>query len=444
MSRRTFRGGVHPLRGLAEGKDLTQDKPVRTMPPPGTLIIPMARGAGTPAEPLVKKGDTVFVGQKIGEAQGHISTPVHASVSGRVTAVERRPHPGGSKVLAAVIENDGQDTPDPLLTPHPDWRSLDRDALLSLIREAGVVGMGGAAFPTHVKLSPPEGVVVDTLIINGVECEPYLTADHRLMLESPDDVVEGIDLIRAVLPSIKDVYIGIELNKRDAISLLHKKTAQMAGVSVVPLPVKYPQGAERQLIYAVTQRTVPLGKLPMHVGVVVMNVGTVATAVRAVRTGMPVIERIVTVTGDAVKEPANLLVRVGTPIADCIAFCGGTVGPVSKIVVGGPMMGLAQPDDRAPVIAGSSGILVLSEKAAEIPEPGACIRCGRCIQACPLNLMPVYLARAADAGDFDEAQRLHAMDCVECGSCSFICPSHRYLMQSIRLAKNQIRRKSKK
>lgn len=437
----SFRGGVHPLHAVGAGKRLTQNLPIRDMDIPALLVYPMVRGAGAPATPLVAKSDRVAMGQKIGEPSGFISAAVHATVSGTVRSVEPRPHPGGGYVLAVVVENDGQYTP--VDTAQPLGADASAGEIVAAVRELGIVGMGGATFPTHVKLMPPKDAVIDTLILNGAECEPYLTADHRLMLEQPARILRGADIVARVLPGIRRVIVGIELNKRDAIRAMRDAASGRNSITVSPLRVKYPQGAEKQLIWATTRRKVPTGGLPSAVGVVVMNVGTAAALADAIDTGMPTLTRVVTVSGDAVREPANLRVRIGTSFDDCIAACGGAM-QAAKLIAGGPMMGIALPDGKAPVHAGTSGILLLSAKAAARPAPANCLRCGRCVAVCPIGLMPLHIAQTADRGEFDLAQRLHAMDCIECGSCSYICPAHRYLLQSIRLAKSQIRSKARK
>jgi len=434
---KTFSGGVHPLSHIHHGKPLTEHKETKVLEPPKEVVIPMSRIIGKEAKCLVNKGDYVKKGQLIGEADGFISANVHSSVSGTVVKVENRPHPTGVKRLAVVIENDFKEEVAETVVPK-DISKLTKKDFVQAVKDAGIVGMGGATFPTHVKFMPPEDAKIDYVIVNGAECEPYLTADHRLMLERPDDVIEGVKAIMKVF-DIKHGKIGIESNKQDAIDLLSSKVSESDGIEIVPLLPKYPQGAEKQLIYALTKRKVPAGGLPLEAGVIVMNVGTAAAIYNAITTGMPSIERIVTVTGSCVKEPGNLLVRFGTSFEDCVNACGGLCEDTAKLISGGPMMGIAQPDTSAPVIAGTSGILALNEKEATKHEVSNCIRCARCVEACPMGLIPLQIAAAADAGRTAEAKKYNAMDCVECGSCSFICPSRRRLVQSIRLAKNAIR-----
>ena len=443
MRKKTFPGGVHPLSHIHHGKRLTDQCAVEVMPVPDEVIIPMSRIIGAPAKPLVKKGDQVLMGQLIGEAQGFISAHVHASVSGKVKAVKDCPHPTGEKRLAVVIENDHKDEVHPDIKPYGTIESMESKAIVDMIKACGIVGMGGATFPAHVKLMPPPDKKIDVVILNGAECEPYLTSDHRLMVEHPERVVNGLRAVLKVMDGAKG-YIGIEDNKKNAIEKIKAEIRDDDNIEVGVVKVKYPQGAEKQLIHAITKRVVPSGKLPMDVGVVVMNVGTAAEVYNAMSTGMPSVQRIVTVTGHCIKEPKNLMVRFGTTYGQCIDYCGGFTEEPGKVISGGPMMGIAQPDLLAPVIAGTSGILALTAKETLQSDINNCIRCGRCVQACPMNLMPYKIAASADGGRFDEAQKFNAMDCVECGSCSYICPSRRMLVQSIRLSKNAIRKSMKK
>jgi electron transport complex protein RnfC len=429
----TFKGGIHPKYN----KELTAAKPIRPATLPQIAVIPLQQHVGAPCEPLVKAGDEVKVGQKIGEAGGFVSVPVHASVSGKVTAVEPRLHPGGQQVMSVVIESDGQDTVDENVQPKGDIDKLSGKEIIDVIKEAGIAGLGGAAFPTHVKLSPPPDKKVELVIINGAECEPYLTCDHRLMLEQTDDVVYGTRAIMKALGVSKGI-IAIENNKPDAIAAMLKATSAYANIEVMALRTKYPQGAEKQLIKAITGKEVPSGGLPADVGTVVDNVGTAAAIARAIKTGMPLIERAVTVTGRGIKEPANLMVRIGTPFSQLIDECGGFADKPGKVIMGGPMMGIAQYSLDVPVIKGTSGILVLTEEEAQAPQVQVCIRCARCVEACPMDLLPLYISRYALAGMYDKAEQYNAMDCIECGCCSFECPAKRPLVESIRLAKRAI------
>jgi len=434
----TFSGGVHP----PHRKHYTEDIKVEPCRVPDIVVIPMQQHIGAPCEPLVKPGDTVKVGQKIGEPKGFVSAPVHSSVSGVVKSIEMYNSPGGGKVLSVIIQNDGSDTRvEPDIPLNIDL--LSPAQLKKIVLEAGIVGMGGAAFPTHVKLSPPADKKIDTVILNGAECEPYLTSDYRLMVESPEQIISGLKIIMKIL-GVSSGIIGIEDNKPKALQSVKAAAAGEQNIKVVSLRTKYPQGAEKQLIYALTKRMVPSGGLPMDIGVVVNNVGTAAAIHKAVDLGEPLYQRIVTVSGSAVKEPKNLLVRIGTTFRDVIDFCGGLVEEPAKVISGGPMMGIAQHTLDVPVVKGTSGILVLTKKEAELPEPSACIRCGRCVEVCPINLMPLQLSNAALKGILEEAEALHAMDCIECGSCSFICPAKRPLVHSIKMVKKEITARRKR
>jgi electron transport complex protein RnfC len=441
VRKKTFKGGVHPLSHIYHGKTLTEHKAAKVLAPPKEAVIPLSRIIGKEAKPLVKKGDYVKKGQIIGEADGFISANVHASVSGTVTKVEMRPHPTGIKRLAVVIENDFKEDVHESCVPR-DINKMSKDEIVQAVKDMGIVGMGGATFPTHVKFMPPKDAKIDYIILNGAECEPYLTADHRLMLEHPQSVINGLKTVMKMF-DVKKGIIGIESNKQDAIDLLTSFIHDDDNINIVPLAPKYPQGAEKQLIHALTGRRVPAGGLPMEVGVIVLNVGTTAAIHTTITSGMPLIERIVTVTGSCVKEPCNLIVRFGTSFGECLEACGGLTDDTAKVISGGPMMGIAQPDTLAPVIAGTSGILALNKEETTVHDIDNCIRCARCVDACPLGLVPLQISAAADAGRLEEAKKYNAMDCVECGACTFICPSRRRLMQSIRLAKNAIRKAGK-
>lgn len=439
MKKLTFKGGTHP----PHSKKATEKIALAKAETPKIVVIPMQQHIGAPCDPIVNIGDIVKVGQKIGEAKGFVSVPVHSSVSGKVIAIEPRMYTGGTKVTCVVIENDRQDTIHESVSSKGSLESLSADDIKNIIKEAGIVGMGGAAFPTHVKLAPPPEKKVDTIILNGAECEPYLTADHRLMLESPEEVVFGLQGLMKSLNVMKG-YIGIEDNKLDAIEVMQKAAEGKDGIEVVALHAKYPQGAEKQLIYACTKRQVPSGGLPADVGVVVNNVGTAAAVGKAIKTGMPLVERIVTITGEGINNPKNLLVKIGTSFKDIVEQCGGFKGNPQKLIAGGPMMGIAQFYLDVPVIKGTSGILVLGEEESRLPEASNCIRCGKCVGVCPINLMPANLSAHALLNNFDQAESLNAMDCIECGSCSFVCPAKRPLVESIRLAKREIVAKRKK
>lgn len=434
----SFRGGVHP----PHFKEATARLKVEKAKEPQIVAIPLQQHIGAPCEPIVKVGDKVKVGQKIGEATGFVSAPVHSSVSGEVKQVTRLLTPTG-EATCVVIESDGLNTVHENVVPKGDIESLSGKEILDIIKEAGIVGMGGAAFPTHVKLSPPPEKKIEAVILNGAECEPYLTADHRLMLENPGDIVYGLKAMMKVL-NVTKAYIGIEDNKPDAIESMKKAVEKEKGIEVVGLHTKYPQGAEKQLIYACTKKEVPSGGLPMDVGVVVNNVGTAAAIANAIKTGMPLIERIATITGKGVKEPKNLLVKIGTSFKEIIEQCGGYNGNPGKIIMGGPMMGLAQYADEIPVVKGTSGILVLTPEEARLPEPKPCIRCGKCVEICPAFLQPLYISAYALQNMHETAEKYNALDCIECGSCSFICPSKRPLLQSIRVSKREIIAKKRK
>ncbi len=437
MKLKTFTGGLHP----PDNKQWSSHKAIEDCPLPEQLLIPLSQHIGLPADPCVKPGDRVKKGQPVGLAKGFVSVPVHASTSGEVLAVEPRPHPSGRDLPAVVLAPDGADEWVDGITA-ARCEDLSPDQMRERIRAAGVVGMGGATFPAHVKLSPPAEKPIDTLILNGVECEPYLTADHRLMLEEPQRILAGIAVMQKVL-GVSRVFIGIEANKPDAIAILQKLCAG-TGIEVVPLAVKFPQGAEKQLIKAITGREVPSGGLPMDVGLVVQNVGTAAAIDDAVTHGRPLIERICTVTGPGVAEPKNLRVRIGTPLAHLVAHCGGLAGDPAKIIMGGPMMGMAQLSLAVPATRGTSGLLLFRENELSLCPEGPCIRCGRCVRVCPARLLPTTIAAYARLERIGEAEEYGAMDCIECGCCTYTCPAAIPLVQSIRSGKAAILAKRRK
>ena len=434
-----FKGGVHP----PDGKELSNAKEVVTLPVPEQVTIPLSQHIGAPAESLVKVGDAVKKGQKIGEAKGFVSVPVHASISGKVTAVASFPHPAGKNLPAIQIESDGLDEWSEDVKENPSYKNLSPEEIKSIIQGAGIVGMGGAAFPTHVKLSPPANKKIDTLIINGAECEPYLTADHRLMLEEPDRVIEGASIIARAL-SVPNILIGIEDNKPDAIKAVSDAARSYEGVKVVSLKVMYPQGGEKQLIKAVSGKEVPSGGLPMDVGVVVQNVATAAAVYDAIRFGRPLIERIVTVTGSGVNNPGNFRVRTGTSSLKLIEAAGGFKSEIGKVISGGPMMGMTKYTLDIPVTKGMSGLLFLPQNEVKSYASEACIRCGRCVAVCPMGLLPNMLGIYAELDRFEQAEKANLMDCIECGSCAYVCPSKRPLVHLIRYAKADVMARRKK
>ena len=434
MKKHSFRGGIHPR----DRKERTRNIPIVLLPPAEIMVYPMQQQLGVPCQPLVQKGDKVKMWQKIGDTDAFLSSPVHSSVSGEVIAVEPRLIPNGSMVTSVVIKNDFKDEICEGVTPQK------KDApIKDVVREAGIVGMGGAGFPTHIKLSPPPDKNIDCIIVNGAECEPYLTSDHRVMVETPGEVINGLLKIIKNIP-VKRAVIAIEENKPEAISAI-KNAAQGTEIEVCVLKTKYPQGSEKQLISAVTKRQVLSGSLPADIGVIVVNIDTCTAIARAYINGIPLTRRIVTVSGPAIKEPHNFEVRLGTPMQNLIDAAGGFVKPPEKILMGGPMMGLALSSLDIPVVKGTGAILAFDKKHARVPIPSNCIRCGRCVKGCPIHLIPLSLAAYSDAGDFEKCEKLGAMDCIECGSCTYSCPASRHLVQSIRLAKQKIRAsKSKK
>ncbi len=430
-----FRHGVHP----PELKNLTAQVKIRRMPFPSEVVIPLRQHTGKPARAIVRRGDRVERGDKVAEADGLMSIPMHASAAGTVREVRLWPHPDGSYAPAIVIAVDPNSP-----QPHrprmvPDWQGLSPEALVDAIRQAGVVGLGGAAFPTHVKLSPPKDAHIDALLINGAECEPYLTTDHRSMVEYPERVHLGIRIMMRVL-GVPRAVIGVEENKPDAIAALTATRPADLDLSVQPLHVKYPQGAEKMLIKSVLGREVPSGKLPMHVGAIVQNVASVATIAEVFETGLPLIERIVTVTGPGVRRPSNLIVPVGTKTRDLLEACGGLAPEAREIVFGGPMMGNAQADLDAPVIKGTTGVVVLTDAEVKPQDSYPCIHCGHCLDACPVFLNPQLLGGLARMERYEEMAQEHLADCMLCGSCSYTCPSNIPLSQLFALAKAALKK----
>lgn len=426
-----FRGGVHP----AEGKKLSCNQAIQTPPLLESYVVPLMQHIGAPPKPVVKKGDTVLRGQLLAAPGGFISAAIHSPTSGQVKAIGTCMGPVGLETPAITIASDGEDTPDESLVPM-NWHTADRDALRERIAAAGIVGMGGAGFPANVKLSPPLEKPIDAIILNGVECEPFLTADHRLMLEQCDRIVQGALILGRIL-DVTDIYIGIELNKPDAIEVMRQKT-DGTNIKVVGLRVRYPQGAEKQLIYAVTGRKVPTGGLPMDVRCVVNNVATCAAVADAINDGKPLYERVTTITGTPVTKPGNWLLRVGTSVQEALKSAGGVKQDPGKLLLGGPMMGMSIYDLSVPVMKNTSGILLLAPEEIRQFTSTACIRCGRCVDVCPMTLMPGSLSVAIENEAFDLAESGFAMDCIECGACAYACPSHRPLVQHMRRAKAEI------
>ncbi|MBZ0264367.1 electron transport complex subunit RsxC [bacterium] len=434
--KKTFRGGTHP----PEFK-LTAEKAGEKLPLPSTVHIPVLQHIGAPGKAIVKKGDEVKVGQPLTQAGGFVSAPTHASISGKVAAIGEYPHPSGREVITISIDGDGNDEWFEEIVEDVDWEKVDAAEIIKRVQAAGLAGMGGAAFPTHVKLSPPKEKPIDTVIINGAECEPYLTSDHRLMLERSEEIIQGAKLIAKAVGA-KRIFIGIEDNKPDAHGVLEKAANEVGSdidLSVEMLPVKYPQGAEKQLIYAFTQREVPPPPgLPMDVGCLVQNVGSCVAIYEAVRYRKPLIERYVTITGAGVREPKNVIARIGVPVSELIETAGGYNDNAAKLLMGGPMMGAAQWTDLIPTIKGTSGVLILSEEEARIGVEMPCIVCGRCVDVCPVFLMPTTIARMSELEHYEDAEKMGALECIECGSCTFICPSKRNLVHHIRFGKTTI------
>lgn len=432
---RTFaRGGVHP----PDGKALAADKPIRNAPLPSLAVVPFSQHIGAPATPTIAVGDHVCEGQMIAEPASFVSAAVHSPIPGTVKEIKTIYLPSGIKTGAAVIELDGEFTQLGKTVTSVDWSSMDRAVILEILKKHGIVGQGGATFPAHVKFTVPKGKDCEVFLVNAAECEPYLTADHRLLVERSEDVIEGMRIISKLLEP-KRTIVGIEANKPDAI---RKMTAAGAsyGIEVIPLKVKYPQGAEKNLIEALLDREVPSGKLPIEVGVINANVGTIVSVCEAVRDDKPVIERVVTVSGGAIRNPGNIKARIGCSVRDLIEECGGFAEEPVKYVSGGPMMGFAFGDLDTPVTKGTSGILALTRKEVKSFAPTACLSCGRCVAACPMGLSPTTIFKNIEHERLDEAVELGLNDCVLCGACAYSCPAHIPLVSAFRAGRGRNRR----
>ena len=420
----------------------TWDIPSSTMPPPEKVILPMQQHIGAPCIPTVKKGDHVYVGTVVGDSEAYVSAPVHASVSGTVTEITQVMLTGGQMTQAVVVGSDGKMEKDPAIAPPPPITT--KEELAKAARAAGLVGLGGAGFPAHVKLNVPEGKTIDTLLVNVAECEPYVTSDHREALENGRNVLDGVYHVKEIL-GVQRVIIAVEDNKPDVIQKLSEiaddpKRDPLDQVRVLPLKSRYPQGAEKVLVQACTGRKVPAGKLPADVGCLVMNIGSLSFLASYMRTGMPLTLKRVTLDGSAIAHPQNVIVPVGTPIKDVVAFCGGYKAEPKKLIMGGPMMGVAITSDELPILKQNNAILAFDQREAQLRQPTACIRCGRCVAACPMHLMPTKLEQAVERQDVEALQSLDIMTCMECGCCSFSCPAGRRLVQAIRLGKNYVRK----
>jgi len=433
---KSFRHGVHP----AEHKALTDSSPIERVAFPDEVVLPLSQHIGGPSKPVVEIGDKVYRGQVIAEATGFVSVPLHASVTGSVTEIDKHHHPSGRLDEAIVIKVD-HNSPQTLFDECAiDWESLSNEELLEQIKQGGFVGLGGAAFPTHVKLSIPEGKRARWLVVNGCECEPYLTSDHRIMLEWADSIFLGIRVLQKIL-STEKTYIGVETNKWDAIKSLASQIPSDLNCELVPLETKYPQGAEKMLITAILKREVPSGRLPIDIHVVVQNVGTIAELGDLFAFGQPLIERVVTVSGPGIRNPTTLLAPVGTKLADILGYCGGVTDDLREILFGGPMMGVPQQFLDVPILKGTSGIVCLTEEQLRERTELPCIRCSTCLESCPVFLDPATLGALARVAKYEEMLDYHIMDCMECGACSYVCPSNIPLVQRFRVAKGLLREK---
>lgn len=433
MGLATFKGGIHPN----EGKELSENKPVQVLQPKGEMVFPLSQHIGAPAKPLVAAGDQVLVGQKIGEPGGFISACVISSVSGTVKTIEPRMVANGSMVPSVIIENDGKYQTVEGFGKERDPKTLSKEEIRTIVKEAGVVGLGGAGFPTHVKLTPKDESKIDTIIVNGAECEPYLTSDYRMMLEEPESIIKGLNIILQLFDNAKGV-IGIESNKPEAIKLMTELVKDEPRITVCPLQTKYPQGGERTLIYAVTGRKINSTMLPADAGCMVDNVDTVISIYNAVAKGIPLIRRIITVTGDAITNPQNYNVRIGTNYSELIEASGGFKTEPEKVISGGPMMGQALFNFNIPVTKTSSALTCMTNDEVAGNAPSACIRCGRCVKVCPGNIVPQMIMDAAERSDLERFEKLNGMECCECGCCAYICPARRPLTQAFKEMRKEV------
>ena len=438
MAKLTFAGGIHPY----DGKDLSKDKPIQDLLPKGELVYPLSQHIGAPAKPIVEKGDRVLAGQKIAESGGFVSAPVYASVSGTVKAIEPRRVVTGDSIMSIVVENDGL-YEDVGFYPVAPLEKMTKEEIIDAVKEAGIVGMGGAGFPTYVKLSPKEPDKIEYVIANCAECEPYLTSDYRRMLEEPEKLIGGLKIILKLFDNAQGI-LAVEDNKPECITLLRQLTKNETKISVKALKTKYPQGAERQLIYATTGRKVNSSMLPADVGCIVNNVDTIVSVYRAIVEGRPLMERIVTVTGDAIANPRNFRVRTGTSYAELVEEAGGFQVQPEKLICGGPMMGFAMFDLQVPITKTSTALLAFAKDDVSAMEPGPCIKCGRCVEVCPGRVIPSRLADYAEHFDEEAFLANDGMECCECGCCSYICPAKRPLTQEIKsMRKIQLAKKKK-
>ena len=438
MAKSTFVGGIHPY----EGKELSKDKPIRAVLPKGELVYPLSQHIGAPASPIVQKGDHVLQGQKIAEASGFVSAPIYATVSGTVKAIEPRRVVTSNEVMSIVLENDGlyEEVEYPV---HKPYEELGKEEIIAIVKEAGIVGMGGAGFPTFIKLSPKEPDKIDYVIANCAECEPYLTSDYRRMIEEPEKLIGGLKIMLRLFDHAKGI-LAVEENKPDAIALLKKLTKDEPDIMVTPLRTKYPQGSERSIIYATTGRAINSSMLPADAGCIVDNVDTIVAIYHAVTEGKPLMYRIVTVTGDAINDPRNFIVRIGTMYDELIEEAGGFKEEPAKVVSGGPMMGFGMFDLHVPTTKTASALLCLTKDDVSEMEPTSCIKCGRCVEVCPQRLVPNKLMVASIHGDSETFLRLNGLECVECGCCSYTCPAKRPLTQSIKSMRKMELAKKKK